>query len=174
VVPTVGYHYRIHAFDLDPRLVEASTNFDFLNPAERAFVLATAKQALEKDGFIVDSRRTYAGLKAKFVQLLTAGVPVGAGTDVGSAAHFHEGAIWWELNAWREFGARPRVALTAATATAARVLRDERAGTLKEGSHADFVLYAGDVEKGPFELGRVRAVAKANALFVRDGAWVGP
>jgi len=173
VVPIIGYHYRIHAFDLNPRLVEAPTNFAFLSPAEKAFVLSTAKQALEKDGFVANSRRTYPGLRTKYRQLLASGVPLAAGTDVGSAAHFHAGAIWWELNAWHAFGAPPGVALTAATATAARVLRDERAGTLREGSYADFVLYAGDPEKRPFDLARVRAVAKAGALFVQNGVWVG-
>jgi len=153
--------------------VEVPTNFEFLNPIEHAFVLAKAQQALKEDGFVVNSRRTYANLEAQFRRLLALGVPIAAGTDVGSAAHFHTGAIWWELNAWTAFGAKPRTALTAATATAANVLRDARAGSLKEGSYADFVLYAGDVEKGRFELGRVRAVAKAGVLFVRDGKWVG-
>lgn len=174
LIPTVGYHYRIHELDRDPRLLERPEHFEFLSAAEEAFVLARAREALEKDGFIVESRRTYADLGARFRRLLSAGVPLAVGTDVGSAAHFHAGAIWWELEAWRAFGASPRTALTAATATAARALRDERAGTLREGGHADFVLYAGDVETGPFELSRVRAVVKAGVLFVRDGSWVGP
>ena len=56
----------------------------------------------------------------------------------------------------------------------ARALRDEPAGALKEGGYADFVLYSGDAEKGAFDLGRVRAVAKAGVLFVKDGEWIGP
>jgi imidazolonepropionase-like amidohydrolase len=116
----------------------------------------------------------YATLETKFRQLLATGVPIAMGTDVGSADHFQSGGIWWELEAWRAFGARPRDALNAATAAGARVLRDERAGSLKQGSHADFVLYSGDVEEGTFQLERVRAVAKGGVLFVRDGAWVGP
>ncbi len=174
LVPTIGYSYRIHAFDQHPRLLEAQSNFEFMTPEEKAFVLSTAKEALKKDQYVVNSRRVYPTLETKFRQLLATGVPIAIGTDVGSADHFHTGGIWWELEAWRAFGARPRDALTAATATGAGVLRDERAGVLKEGSHADFVLYSGDVEKGTFELERVRAVAKGCVLFVRDGAWVGP
>jgi hypothetical protein len=173
VVPTIGYHYRVHAFDRDPRLLETPAHFDFLNPAEKAYVLSSAKQALEKDGFIVKSRREYPGIGTRFRKLLDSGAPLAMGTDVGSAAHFHGGAIWWELSAWRAFGATSRLALTAATATAARVLRDERAGGLKEGAYADFVLYTGDVEQGRFALERVRAVGKDGVLFVRDGRWVG-
>jgi len=116
----------------------------------------------------------YGTLAGKFAQLLATGAPIATGTDVGSAGHFHAGAIWWELEAWRAFGARPRDALVAATVTAANVLRDQRAGKLEVGAHADFVLYSGDVEKGTFELERVRAVAKGGVLFVRDGKWVGP
>ena len=174
LVPTIGYAYRIHAFDRDPRLLEAQANYEFMTPAEKEFVLAAAIEAFKKDGYIVGSRRVYGTLAGKFAQLLATGAPIATGTDVGSAGHFHAGAIWWELEAWRAFGARPRDALVAATVTAANVLRDQRAGKLEVGAHADFVLYSGDVEKGTFELERVRAVAKGGVLFVRDGKWVGP
>jgi imidazolonepropionase-like amidohydrolase len=174
LVPTVGYAYRIHAFDREPKLLEAQSNYEFMTPAEKEFVALVAKEAMKKDGYVVNSRLVYATLATKFRQLLGTGVPIATGTDVGSADHFHAGGIWWELEAWRAFGARPRAALIGATVTAARVLRDERAGTLKKGGYADFVLYSGDVEKGRFELERVRAVAKGGILFVRDGVWVGP
>jgi len=174
LVPTIGYAYRIRAFDRNPNLLEAESHYEFMTPAEKAFVSSTAREALRKDGYVVNIRKVYSTLETKFRQLRATGRPVATGTDVGSADHFHAGAIWWELEAWRAFGARPRDALTAATAAGARVLRDERAGTLKEGGHADFVLYSGDAEKGPFALGRVRAVARGGVLFVRDGAWVGP
>jgi imidazolonepropionase-like amidohydrolase len=173
LVPTVGYAFRLQAYDHDPRLLETESNYEFLTPAEKDFVASTAREALTKDGYVVNNRRVYATLRPKFRQLLASGMPVATGTDVGSAAHFQAGGIWWELEAWRAFGARPREAITAATATAARVLRDGRAGILRRGAHADFVLYAGDVEHGAFELARVRAVARGGVLFVRDGAWVG-
>jgi imidazolonepropionase-like amidohydrolase len=174
LVPTVGYAYRLHAFDQNPHLLDAQANYEFLTPTERDFVASAAKEALTKDTYVVNGRRVYATLRTKFRQLLASGMPVATGTDVGSAAHFQAGGIWWELEAWRAFGARPRDALTAATATGARVLHDDRAGSLERGAHADFVLYAGDVEHGAFELARVRAVARGGVLFVRDGAWVGP
>jgi imidazolonepropionase-like amidohydrolase len=174
LVPTIGYHYRIHAFDRNPRLLESDSNYEFLTPAERAFVSFNAKAALERDGYIANSRRVYRTLTAKFRQLLATGALMATGTDVGSAAHFQAGGIWWELEAWRVLGAGSRKALTATTATAARVLGDDRAGRLKIGGYADFVLYSGDVEDGRFELRRVVAVAKAGVLFVEDGRWVGP
>jgi amidohydrolase family protein len=174
IVPSVGYSYRIEAFDRNPKLLDTPAHYEFMTPAEREFVSTTAKEALQKDGYVVNSRKIYSTLKTKFQQLLATGLPMATGSNVGSADHFHAGGIWWELEAWRAFGVRPHDAVIAATATGARVLHDERAGTLENGSHADFVLYEGDVENGPFELGRVRAVARGNVLFVKDGAWVGP
>ena len=174
LVPTIGYHYRIHAFEGNGHLLESRSNYEFLTPAERAFVWSNARVALKKDPYIVNSRRVYPALRTKFQQLLATGTSIATGTDVGSACHFQSGGIWWELEAWRAFGAGSRQALTAATAAGARVLRDERAGALREGGYADFVLYSGDAEKGAFDLGRVRAVAKAGVLFLKDGEWVGP
>ena len=34
--------------------------------------------------------------------------------------------------------------------------------------------YSEDAQQGPFDLGRVRAVAKAGVLLVKDGEWEGP
>jgi imidazolonepropionase-like amidohydrolase len=174
LVPTVGYPYRVRAFERDAGLLAAAANYEFMTAAERTFVQATARAALKNDPYIVNNRRVHATLAAKFRQLLATGAPMATGTDAGSADHFHAGAIWWELQAWRAFGAPPRQALAAATKNAAGVVADAAAGALAEGSHADFVLYEGDVEQGALALERVRAVAKDGILFVRDGAWVGP
>ena len=78
----------------------------------------------------------------------------------------------WEAG-WRTLGASPRQVLTAATAGGARVLGLDDVGHLRPGARADFVLYRGDVERGPFDAARVRAVGKDGVLFVRDGAWTG-
>jgi len=37
------------------------------------------------------------------------------------------------------------------------------------GSRADFILYRGDVERGPFEMARVLEVAKDGVRFVAGG-----
>ena len=94
------------------------------------------------------------------------------GTDAGSTLHFQSGAIWWELEAWRAVGFTRREALIAATEGAARVLRLNDIGRLEPGARANFVLYRGDVESGPFDFIRVLAVAKGGVLFVTDGQWL--
>ena len=96
------------------------------------------------------------------------------GTDAGSTLHFQSNAVWWELEAWRAYGASHRDALHAATETGARVLRADDVGRLSVGSRADFVLYRGNVEEGAFDVNRVVAVGKDGVLFVDEGKWIGP
>jgi hypothetical protein len=45
-------------------------------------------------------------------------------------------------------------------------------GNLNVGSRADFVLYRGDVESGPFDAARVAVVGKGGVRFVTGGRWV--
>jgi hypothetical protein len=52
-------------------------------------------------------------------------------------------------------------------------LGDLSTGNLRVGSHADFILYEGEIGVGPLDPRRIRTVAKAGALFVHDGDWVG-
>ena len=58
---------------------------------------------------------------------------------------------------------------TAATEHGARVPRTADTGRLTVGSRADFILYRGDVERGPFEMARVLEVAKDGVRFVAGG-----
>ena len=52
------------------------------------------------------------------------------------------------------------------------MLRTADTGRLTVGSRADFILYRGDVERGPFEMARVLEVAKDGVRFVAGGRWV--
>jgi imidazolonepropionase-like amidohydrolase len=115
--------------------------------------------------------RTLPHITAKMRQLLAVGAPLALGSDTGSPLHFQSGAVWWELEAWRAMGASHRQALAAATTGAARVLRLADVGRLDVGSRADFVLYRGNVESGPFDVTRVIAVGKGGILFVAEGRW---
>ena len=170
LVPTPGVPSRTIAYRDDPALAEAASNFEFLAPADRDFVVATARKDLGGPE-PARSARVLASLPAKFAQLRRLGLPMAVGSDAGSTLHFPGGAIWWELEAWRALGATHREVLTAATAHGARVLRTVDTGHLAVGARADFILYRGDVEQGRFEIDRVLAVAKDGVRFVADGAW---
>ncbi len=152
-------------------MLERADNFAFLDAPDRAFVQANATRALAgADGS--RAQQLLPNLRGKFQQLRQLGLPMAIGTDAGSPLHFQAGAIWWELEAWRTLGASHREALMAATEHGARVLRAGDIGRLAPGSRADFVLYQGNVEHGPFDMTRVLAVGKGGVVFVDDGKWV--
>jgi imidazolonepropionase-like amidohydrolase len=173
LVPTPGVPYRTTQYLRNVGWLERPTNFEFLDDVDRAFVLANAQKDLAgAEG--TRSQRVMTTLADKMQQLRSLGVPMALGSDAGSPLQFQAGAIWWELEAWRSTGASPREALRAATTGGARVLRATDVGTLVVGSRADFVLYRGIVEDGPFDPMRVITVGKSGVLFVADGTWVGP
>jgi imidazolonepropionase-like amidohydrolase len=168
LVPTPGVAYRTQAYVRDPALLERAGNFEFLDEAARAFVLASAKKDLQSPG-PTGEQRVLTLLPDKLRQLRELGLPLAVGSDAGSPLHFQAGAIWWELEAWRSMGFSHREAIAAATEVGARVLRSNEVGRLEAGSRADFVLYRGNVEAGPFDGQRVIAVAKDGVLFVENG-----
>jgi imidazolonepropionase-like amidohydrolase len=171
LVPTPGVPSRTIAYHDNASLIEAPSNFEFLSPGDRDFVLSTARKDLG-GAEPARSARVLQSLPAKFAQLRQLGLTMAVGSDAGSTLHFPAGAIWWELEAWRSLGATPREALTAATEHGARVLRTADTGRLTVGARADFILYRGDVEQGPFEMARVLEVAKDGVRFVAGGRWV--
>jgi imidazolonepropionase-like amidohydrolase len=172
LVPTPGLYYRTGAYARDPALLERADNFALLASSDRAFVLANARRDLSGPD-ATHAQRVLASLPTKFQQLRALGLPVALGTDAGSPLHLQANAIWWELEAWRALGTSHREALRAATEQGARVLNIPDIGSLAVGSRADFVLYRGDVETGPFEPNRVLAVGKDGVLFVKNGRWTG-
>ena len=172
LAPTVGIHERRRAYLASPPLVEAPANFTFFQPAEQAFVLATARSDLAKDPSVLEAPQVFAALRTTLRQLRATGTPLSIASDTGSPLHFQGDAIWWELEAWRRLGVPHRAVLMAATAGGARVLRGMDVGRLEPGAIADFVLYRGHAERGGFEARRVRAVGKAGVLHVRDGQWI--
>jgi imidazolonepropionase-like amidohydrolase len=163
LVPTPGVPYRTVQYLNNPALLDRPDNFQLLAAADRDFVLANARNNLAgADGD--RARQTLPSLPEKLRQLRELGLVMAVGSDAGSPLQFQAGAIWWELEAWRALGASHREALIAATAGGARVLRLDDVGRLTPGSRADFVLYRGDVESGPFDAARVLAVGKAGVL----------
>ena len=159
LVPTMGVAYRTGEYIRNPVLLEHPSNFEFLDAASHSFVLSNATKALA-GADAARAKRVLPLLPGKFQQLRQLGLPMAIGSDAGSPLQFQAGAIWWELEAWRTLGASHREALIAATEGGALVLRTDDIGRLAVGSRADFVLYRGNVEQGPFDVARVLAVGK--------------
>jgi imidazolonepropionase-like amidohydrolase len=173
VVPPVGFYRRLAATRRDPDLRLLPRLVSFMPPDIAQFTL-------NRDAFVANLGRddappeSFATIAPKFRQLRAAGVRLAIGTDAGSPSNFHADAIWWELETWRSFGVAPDDVLRAATAENAHLLRDATVGRLRAGAVADVVVYQGRVDDGPFDVARVRLVAKGGHVVVRGGRWVGP
>jgi imidazolonepropionase-like amidohydrolase/ABC-type multidrug transport system permease subunit len=74
-----------------------------------------------------------------------AGVPLVTGSDAGNMLVFHGPTVHRELQLWVEAGIPPAVALQAATANAAKLLRaDARIGRIAPGLDANLLIVDGD------------------------------
>jgi imidazolonepropionase-like amidohydrolase len=83
--------------------------------------------------------------RANLLRVWSAGIPLAMGTDAGYPLVFHGPSLHRELQLWVQAGIPPAVALQAATANAATLLRaGNRIGSIRKGLDADFLLVDGN------------------------------
>jgi imidazolonepropionase-like amidohydrolase len=91
-----------------------------------------------------------------------AGVTLVTGSDAGNFLIFHGPTVQREIELWIAAGIPPEVALQAATANAAKLLRiDSRVGTIAEGKEATLLLVDGN------PLQDVRALSAISTVFMK-------
>lgn len=96
------------------------------------------------------------------VKAMQAGVMLVTGTDAGNMLVFHGPTVQQEIELWVAAGIPPEVALQAATANAAKLLRaDARIGTVEEGKEATLLIVDGN------PLQDVRALSSISVVFMK-------
>ncbi len=90
------------------------------------------------------------------------GVTLATGTDAGNLLTFHGPAVHREMQLWVEAGVPPLVALQAATANAAHLLKaDDRIGFVRKGYEATLLLVDGDPTK------EISATERISSVFFK-------
>ena len=98
-----------------------------------------------------------------------AGVQLVTGSDAGNFLVLHGPTVQREIELWVAVGIPPEVALQAATANGAKVLRiDSRVGTIVEGKEATLLLVDGN------PLQDVRALSSISAVFTKGERVIRP
>ncbi len=108
--------------------------------------LKRTRAMVEMGGFWADKWAVDQGVHASnLLAAHRAGVPLVVGTDAGNPLVFHGPAIHRELQLWMKAGIPASVALTAATANAARLLGiGDRLGLVKKGYDASLLIVDGN------------------------------
>jgi imidazolonepropionase-like amidohydrolase len=174
LVAPIGYYRRSHLTGQNDNIALSDNVFSF-TPEEITTAMKTQfANEFATDRYVKNIVETYPTFSKKFAAIGDADAVRVVGSDAGSTGHFHHDAIWWELDAWHAFGVHPHDIIKAATQLPAEMLEDKLIGRLSIGSHADILLYSGDIESGEFRRDKVQAVLKGGVIYVAGGDWVGP
>jgi imidazolonepropionase-like amidohydrolase len=129
-------------------------------------VLAAVKKATAGKQPSAQSREDYVRAMRNTKRMAVAGVPIGVGSDGGSASDFPGAMTHREMELLVEAGLSPLEVITAATRTGALALRkSDELGTIEAGKRADLLL----LNANPLE--DVRNFRKIDQLML-DGEWI--
>ncbi|MEY2483732.1 MAG: hypothetical protein QOK24_2260 [Verrucomicrobiota bacterium] len=140
-------------------LVQQVSPKDLLSGTERA--VTGAEMAKMREGISHYPMSVDQGGK-NLLKAWRAGVPLVTGSDAGNFLVLHGPTVQHEIELWVAAGIPAEVALQAATANAAKLLRaDSRIGTVEEGKEATLLIVDGN------PLQDVRALSSISTVFLK-------
>jgi hypothetical protein len=136
---------------LSPRLLS------LLAPGDRQYATRTAEQRVPAASS--PAMRRWQFLQENIRRLSAAGIPIGVGTDAGVGGTYHGWSTLHEMELLVASGLTPMQAITAGTATSARLVgEDEDRGTIVPGKIADLLLVKGSPDQDINEIENTSAV----------------
>ena len=141
VTEAYGRYYGANAEGLNNSLVQQAVSPRVLT-ATRGF-LASGKSTDPSKA--AQFQQALEQARSNLLRVWAAGIPLVMGTDAGYPLVFHGPSLHHELHLWVQAGIPPTIALQAATANAAKLLRAaNRIGSIRKGLDADFLLVDGN------------------------------
>lgn len=136
---------------LSPRLIS------LLAPSDRQFAARVAEQRIPSPSS--PTTRRWQFLQENIRRLSAAGIPIGVGTDAGVTGTYHGWSTLHEMELLVASGLTPMQAITAGTATSARLVgEDNERGTVAPGKIADLLLVKGSPDQNINEIENTSAV----------------
>ncbi len=136
---------------LSPRLL------DLLAPGDRQYATRAAEQRVPAPSS--PAMRRWQFLQENIRRLSAAGIPIGVGTDAGVGGTYHGWSTLHEMELLVSSGLTPMQAITAGTATSARLVgEDDERGTIAPGKIADLLLVKGSPDQNISEIENTSAV----------------
>ena len=138
---------------LSPRLIS------LLAPGDREFATRAAEQPIPSPSS--PTMRRWQFLQENIRRVSAAGIPIGVGTDAGVAGTYHGWSTLHETELLVSSGLSPMEAITAGTATSARLVGEDRErGTIAPGKIADLLLVKGSPDQ------RIDEIENTSAVFL--------
>lgn len=175
-----GYVPTLVAFEPQQARIFSPEQWRMLSPADRA--RETARMARPPAPVPAYEARRWAIMRANAMRLKAAGIRIGIGSDAGVGGVYHGWATLREIELLTGLGWSPAEALTAATWTSARIMRQQRDhGWIARGQRADVLLTGGRPDMRIGDLYDVRRVFVAGVeiavpemIALRDTAVLPP
>jgi imidazolonepropionase-like amidohydrolase len=153
-----GYVSTLATYEPQTTRVPPPRLIALLSPGDRQYALRAAEKHSDASPNTPVMRRWHF-LQENISRLSAAGIPIGVGTDAGVAGTYHGWSTLHEMELLVASGLTPMQAITAGTATSARLVgEDTERGTIEPGKMADILLVKGAPDQNIEDIEQTAAV----------------